>query len=43
MHDENPFNLPSGYTLDLASDPDVIVLRREGEAVARFTRNVHPQ
>jgi hypothetical protein len=44
VHDENPFNLPPGYTLDLASDPGVIVLRREGEAVvARFTQNVDPQ
>ena len=44
MHDENPFDLPSGYTLDLASDPGVIVLRREGEAmVARYTQNVDPQ
>ena len=44
MRDENPSNLPEGYTLDLAGDPCVIVLLREdGALVARFTRNVDPQ
>ena len=44
MRDENPSNLPDGYTLDLAGDPCVIVLLREDETVvARFTRNVDPQ
>ena len=44
MHEENPSNLPPGYTLDLAGDPCVIVLRREGAGVvARFTRNVDPE
>ena len=44
MHDENPSKLPPGYTLDLAGDPCVIVLRRAGEGVvARFTRNVDPE
>ena len=44
MGDENPSNLPAGYTLDLAGDPCVIVLRRaDGAVVARFTRNVDPQ
>jgi hypothetical protein len=42
--DENPSNLPAGYTLDLVGDPCVIVLRRaDGAVVARFTRNVDPQ
>ena len=44
MRDENPSNLPDGYTLDLAGDPCVIVLLREDETVvARFTRNVDPK
>ena len=44
MHEENPSNLPPGYTLDLAGDPCVIVLRRAGAGVvARFTRNVDPE
>ena len=44
MREENPSNLPEGYTLDLAGDPCVIVLlREEGSVVARFTRNVDPQ
>jgi hypothetical protein len=44
VRDENPSNLPNGYTLDLAGDPCVIVLLREDETVvARFTRNVDPQ
>jgi hypothetical protein len=42
--EENPSNLPAGYTLDLAGDPCVIVLLREdGSVVARFTRKVDPQ
>ena len=44
MGDENPSNLPDGYTLDLVGDPCVIVLLREdGTLVARFTRNVDPR
>jgi hypothetical protein len=44
VHDENPSNLPPGYTLDLAGDPCVIVLRRAGDGVVtRFTRNVDPE
>ena len=44
MREENPSNLPAGYTLDLAGDPCVIVLLRADRAVvARFTRNVDPQ
>ena len=44
MGDENPSNLPAGYTLDLVGDPCVIILLREdGTVVARFTRNVDPQ
>jgi len=36
--DENS-RLPPGYTLDLVSDPDVIILRRsDGTVVDRFTR-----
>ena len=43
MGEENPSNLPEGYTLDLVGDPCVIVLlREEGSVVARFTRNVAP-
>ena len=44
MRDGNPSKLPAGYTLDLVGDPCVIVLcRRGGAVVARFTRNVDPQ
>jgi hypothetical protein len=44
VREENPSNLPEGYTLDLAGDPCVIVLlRADGAVVARFTRNVDPQ
>ena len=44
MREENPSNLPAGYTLDLVGDPCVIVLlRADGTLVARFTRNVDPQ
>jgi hypothetical protein len=44
VRDENPSNLPAGYTLDLVGDPCVIVLLRgDGAVVARFTRNVDPQ
>ena len=44
VHYENPSNLPPGYTLDLAGDPCVIVLRRAGAGVvARFSRNVDPE
>ena len=44
MREENPSNLPAGYTLDLVGDPCVIVLlRADGTIVARFTRNVDPQ
>ena len=42
--EENPSNLPAGYTLDLVGDPCVIVLLRgDGSVAARFTRNVDPQ
>jgi hypothetical protein len=42
--EENPSNLPAGYTLDLVGDPCVIVLlREEGSVVARFNRNVDPR
>jgi hypothetical protein len=44
VREENPSNLPEGYTLDLAGDPCVIVLLRvDGAVVARFTQNVDPQ
>ena len=44
MGEENPSNLPAGYTLDLVGHPCVIVLLREdGSVVARFTRNVDPR
>jgi hypothetical protein len=44
VREENPSNLPAGYTLDLVGDPCVIVLlRADGTVVARFTRNVDPQ
>jgi hypothetical protein len=44
VREENPSNLPDGYTLDLVGDPCVIVLlRADGAVVARFTRNVDPQ
>jgi hypothetical protein len=36
--------LPSGNQLDLGGDPYVVVLRRkDGTAVARFTHNVDPE
>ena len=42
--EENPSNLPAGYTIDLVGDPCVIVLLRgDRSVVARFTRNVDPQ
>ena len=44
MSDQNPSNLPTGYSLDLVGDPDVIVLRREDDSiVARFLPSVDPQ
>jgi hypothetical protein len=44
VREENPSNLPAGYTLDVVGDPCVIVLlRADGTVVARFTRNVDPQ
>jgi hypothetical protein len=44
VHHENRSNLPPGYTLDLAGDPCVIVLRRVSDGVvARFTRNNDPE
>jgi hypothetical protein len=44
VRDESPSKLPAGYTIDLAGDPCVIVLRREGGAVvALFTRKVDSQ
>jgi len=42
-HQKETFNLPSGYRLDLLSDPDIITLRRpDGTIVARFTHGVDP-
>jgi hypothetical protein len=36
--------LPPGYTLDLVSDPCILILRNpEGKIVARFVRNVDPE
>jgi hypothetical protein len=36
--------LPPGYRLDLIGDPDVLILRRkDGTEVARFTHNADPQ
>jgi hypothetical protein len=44
VSDQNPSNLPAGYSLDLVGDPDVIVLRREDDSiVARFLPSVDPQ
>jgi hypothetical protein len=44
VREENPSNLPEGYTLDLVGDPCVIALLRvDGTVAARFTRNVDPQ
>jgi len=43
MREQNLSELPNGYTLDLISDPDVIVLHREDESiVARFLPSVDP-
>jgi len=41
--DDLTFGLPPGYTLDLLSDPCIIILRRpDGTVVARFTRFADP-
>jgi hypothetical protein len=42
--EEGTTRLPSGYQLDLVGDPCVVVLRRkDGTVVARFTHNVDPE
>ncbi len=42
--DDLTSGLPTGYRLDLLSDPDVIVLLRpDGTVVARFTRFADPE
>ena len=44
MRDEENSRLPPGYSLDVVSDPCVIVLRRpDGTVVARFTHVADPQ
>ena len=44
MRGDSVSRLPPGYTLDLVSDPCILVLRNpEGKIVARFTRNVDPE
>jgi hypothetical protein len=43
MRDDETSRLPSGYRLDLVSDPCIIILRGpDGTIVARFTHNVDP-
>jgi hypothetical protein len=38
VREENPSNLPAGYTLDLVGDPcGIVLLRADGTLVARFT------
>ena len=42
--EEGTTRLLSGYQLDLGGDPCVVVLRRKGgTVVARFTHNVDPE
>ena len=44
MRGDSVSRLPPGYTLDLVSDPCILVLRNpEGKIVARFTRNADPE
>ena len=44
MRDGDTPRLPSGYHLDLISDPDTITLRRpSGAVVARFSRIADPE
>ena len=44
MRDGDIPSLPSGYHLDLISDPDTITLRRpSGAVVARFSRIADPE
>ncbi len=44
MRDGDTPSLPSGYHLDLISDPDTITLQRpNGTVVARFTRAAEPE
>ena len=44
MRDGDMPSLPAGYHLDLISDPDTIILRRRnGAVVARFTRIADPE
>jgi hypothetical protein len=43
MSNSEASQLPSGYRLDLVSDPCVIILRRpDGTVAARFTHNGNP-
>jgi hypothetical protein len=44
MRDGDTPGLPSGYHLDLISDPDTITLQRpNGTVVARFSRDADPE
>ena len=44
MRDDVSSRLPQGYSLDLADDPCVIILRRpDGTVVARFTHVADPK
>ncbi len=44
MRSDSASRLPPGYTLDLVSDPCVLILRNpEGEIMARSTRSVDPE
>ena len=44
MRDGDIPSLPSGYHLDLISDPDTIILQRpNGTVVAHFTRDADPE
>lgn len=44
MRDGDIPGLPSGYHLDLISDPDTITLQRSnGTVVARFSRDADPE
>jgi hypothetical protein len=44
MRDDETSRLPAGYSLDLVSDPCVIILRRSDRTVvARFTHAADPE
>ena len=44
MRGDSTSRLPPGYTLDLVSDPCILILRNpEGEIVARFVGDVDPK